>query len=116
MACQIVYALPVCTLSCMCLGFLLPIRISVLVGAPKANTSQPGIMEAGAVYYCPWPGLPESCRQIPFDNSSELPETRFQLLSLTDWSKFEINPWFHYNFICLIWTDCEPYAAPIIAL
>ncbi|XP_039973150.1 integrin alpha-8 isoform X2 [Xiphias gladius] len=44
--------------------------ISVLVGAPKANTSQPGIVEAGAVYYCPWPGLPDSCRQIPFDNSN----------------------------------------------
>ncbi|KAM9309121.1 LOW QUALITY PROTEIN: integrin alpha-8 [Pholidichthys leucotaenia] len=44
--------------------------ISVLVGAPKANTSQPGIVEAGAVYYCPWPGLPGSCRQIPFDNSN----------------------------------------------
>uniref|UniRef100_A0A669BDB3 Integrin, alpha 8 n=1 Tax=Oreochromis niloticus TaxID=8128 RepID=A0A669BDB3_ORENI len=43
---------------------------TVLVGAPKANTSQPGIVEAGAVYYCPWPGLPESCRQIPFDNSN----------------------------------------------
>ncbi|XP_070690877.1 integrin alpha-8 [Pempheris klunzingeri] len=44
--------------------------ISVLVGAPKANTSQPGVVEAGAVYYCPWPGLPNSCRQIPFDNSN----------------------------------------------
>ncbi|XP_040900044.1 integrin alpha-8 [Toxotes jaculatrix] len=44
--------------------------ISVLVGAPKANTSQPGIVEAGAVYYCPWPGLPDSCRQIPFDSSN----------------------------------------------
>lgn len=44
--------------------------VSVLVGAPKANTSQPGIVEAGAVYYCPWPGLTDSCRQIPFDNSN----------------------------------------------
>ncbi|XP_043973636.1 integrin alpha-8 [Gambusia affinis] len=44
--------------------------ISVLVGAPKANTSQPGIVEAGAVYYCPWPGQPDSCTQIPFDNSN----------------------------------------------
>ncbi|KAG7475000.1 integrin alpha-8 [Solea senegalensis] len=43
---------------------------SVLVGAPKANTSQPGIVEAGAVYYCPWPGLPDSCKQVPFDNSN----------------------------------------------
>ncbi|XP_053289257.1 integrin alpha-8 [Pleuronectes platessa] len=45
-------------------------KINVLVGAPKANTSQPGIVEAGAVYYCPWPGLPDSCRQIPFDSSN----------------------------------------------
>ncbi|XP_072316160.1 integrin alpha-8 [Eucyclogobius newberryi] len=44
--------------------------VSVLVGAPKANTSQPGIEEAGAVYYCPWPGLTDSCRQIPFDNAN----------------------------------------------
>ncbi|XP_035483725.2 integrin alpha-8 [Scophthalmus maximus] len=44
--------------------------ISVLVGAPKANTSQPGVVEAGAVYYCPWPGQPDSCRQIPFDSSN----------------------------------------------
>ncbi|XP_034030821.1 integrin alpha-8 [Thalassophryne amazonica] len=44
--------------------------LSVLVGAPKANTSQPGIVEAGAVYYCPWPGQADSCRQIPFDNSN----------------------------------------------
>lgn len=57
------------------LVFLFPTRISVLVGAPKANTSQPGVVEAGAVYYCPWPGQPDSCRQIPFDSSSELPES-----------------------------------------
>uniref|UniRef100_A0A3B4AE21 Uncharacterized protein n=1 Tax=Periophthalmus magnuspinnatus TaxID=409849 RepID=A0A3B4AE21_9GOBI len=44
--------------------------VSVLVGAPKANTSQPGIVEAGAVYYCPWPGQTDSCRQIPFDNAN----------------------------------------------
>ncbi|KAM8825876.1 integrin alpha-8 isoform 1-T1 [Synchiropus picturatus] len=44
--------------------------VSVLVGAPKANTSQPGIVEAGAVYYCPWPGPPDGCRQIPFDSSN----------------------------------------------
>lgn len=46
--------------------------MSVLVGAPKANTSQPGIVEGGAVYYCPWPAADSSpCRQIPFDTSSK---------------------------------------------
>ncbi|KAM9782977.1 integrin alpha-8 [Neosynchiropus ocellatus] len=44
--------------------------VSVLVGAPKANTSQPGIVEAGAVYHCPWPGPPDGCGQVPFDSSN----------------------------------------------
>uniref|UniRef100_A0A8C1XWC1 Integrin, alpha 8 n=1 Tax=Cyprinus carpio TaxID=7962 RepID=A0A8C1XWC1_CYPCA len=45
--------------------------MSLLVGAPKANTSQPGIVEGGAVYYCPWPAPdPDSCRQIPFDKAN----------------------------------------------
>nr|AAI54622.1 Zgc:172265 protein [Danio rerio] len=57
------------------LDFYHPIQdrnvMSVLVGAPKANTSQPGIVEGGAVYYCPWPASdPDSCRQIPFDKAN----------------------------------------------
>uniref|UniRef100_A0A8B9KGA5 Integrin, alpha 8 n=1 Tax=Astyanax mexicanus TaxID=7994 RepID=A0A8B9KGA5_ASTMX len=45
--------------------------LAVLVGAPKANTSQPSIVEGGAVYYCPWPSSePDSCRQIPFDKAN----------------------------------------------
>ncbi|XP_016059422.1 PREDICTED: integrin alpha-8 [Miniopterus natalensis] len=44
---------------------------SVLVGAPKANTSQPDIVEGGAVYYCPWPAEGSAqCKQIPFDNTN----------------------------------------------
>uniref|UniRef100_A0A8C7Q6A8 Integrin, alpha 8 n=1 Tax=Oncorhynchus mykiss TaxID=8022 RepID=A0A8C7Q6A8_ONCMY len=41
--------------------------LSVLVGAPKANTSQPGIIEGGAVYYCPYPPNPDSTKQ-PYNN------------------------------------------------
>uniref|UniRef100_A0A8C7HCW6 Integrin subunit alpha 8 n=1 Tax=Oncorhynchus kisutch TaxID=8019 RepID=A0A8C7HCW6_ONCKI len=53
-----------------------PESSTVLVGAPKANTSQPGIIEGGAVYYCPYPLNPDptkqpySCTQIPFDNTN----------------------------------------------
>ncbi|XP_053569988.1 integrin alpha-8 [Bombina bombina] len=43
-----------------------PNKVSVLIGAPKANTSQPEIIEGGAVYHCPWPET-SSCKQIPFD-------------------------------------------------
>uniref|UniRef100_A0A673FNY9 Uncharacterized protein n=1 Tax=Sinocyclocheilus rhinocerous TaxID=307959 RepID=A0A673FNY9_9TELE len=28
--------------------------VSIIVGAPKANTSQPNIREGGSVFYCPW--------------------------------------------------------------
>lgn len=43
-------------------------RVSVLVGAPKANTSQPDVVEGGTVYYCPWQRNDNSnCTRIPFD-------------------------------------------------
>ncbi|XP_044148854.1 integrin alpha-8 [Bufo gargarizans] len=43
---------------------------SVLIGAPKANTSQPEIVEGGAVYYCPFPSAGTGCKRIPFDNTN----------------------------------------------
>ncbi|XP_018421764.1 PREDICTED: integrin alpha-8 [Nanorana parkeri] len=48
-----------------------PTTASVLIGAPKANTSQPEIVEGGAVYNCPFPkkGTTE-CKRIPFDLTS----------------------------------------------
>lgn len=43
-------------------------RVSVLVGAPKANTSQPGVLQGGAVYLCPWGAGPVHCSPIEFDS------------------------------------------------
>ncbi|XP_069815574.1 integrin alpha-8 [Dendropsophus ebraccatus] len=43
---------------------------SVLIGAPKANTSQPEIVEGGAVYNCPFPSGGAACRRIPFDTTN----------------------------------------------
>ncbi|KAM4795179.1 integrin alpha-5 [Rhinophrynus dorsalis] len=42
--------------------------ISILIGAPKANTSQPGVFEGGAVYYCPWQRNDTDCTSIVFDD------------------------------------------------
>uniref|UniRef100_A0A2K6CT28 CD49 antigen-like family member E n=1 Tax=Macaca nemestrina TaxID=9545 RepID=A0A2K6CT28_MACNE len=42
--------------------------VSVLVGAPKANTSQPGVLQGGAVYLCPWGASPTQCTPIEFDS------------------------------------------------
>ncbi|XP_059186199.1 integrin alpha-5-like isoform X2 [Centropristis striata] len=43
--------------------------ISVLIGAPKANTSQPDITEGGAVYLCPW--RQDNCSMINFDTQGD---------------------------------------------
>ncbi|XP_023700313.1 integrin alpha-8 [Paramormyrops kingsleyae] len=66
--------------------------MSVLVGAPKANTSQPGIVEGGAVYYCPWPAADSSpCRQIPFDTSNN---RMVKVNGTRELLEFKSNQWF----------------------
>lgn len=50
---------------------------SILIGAPKANTSQPNVTEGGAVYLCPWSQA--NCTVIDFDKQGEL-------------------AWFHWSF------------------
>uniref|UniRef100_A0A8C2R836 Integrin alpha-2 domain-containing protein n=1 Tax=Capra hircus TaxID=9925 RepID=A0A8C2R836_CAPHI len=65
---------------------------SVLVGAPKANTSQPDIVEGGAVYYCPWPAEGSAqCRQIPFDNTNN---RKIRVNGTKEPIEFKSNQWF----------------------
>ncbi|XP_064354742.1 integrin alpha-5 isoform X2 [Dromaius novaehollandiae] len=45
-----------------------PRSFSILVGAPKANTSQPNVTQGGAVYYCPWHPAAGACTPIEFDH------------------------------------------------
>ncbi|XP_051819509.1 integrin alpha-5 [Antechinus flavipes] len=47
--------------------------VSVLVGAPKANTSQPGVLQGGAVYLCPWGPNSAQCTPIVFDSKGSRP-------------------------------------------
>ncbi|XP_043923439.1 integrin alpha-8 [Protopterus annectens] len=64
---------------------------SILVGAPKANTSQRRVVEGGAVYYCPWPATNARCHQIPFDTRGN------RMLKLNDTKEpveFKSNQWF----------------------
>ncbi|XP_063997079.1 integrin alpha-5 isoform X2 [Pogoniulus pusillus] len=44
-----------------------PRSVSILVGAPKANSSLAGVSQGGAVYHCPWPPG-ASCTPIDFDH------------------------------------------------
>ncbi|XP_053311935.1 integrin alpha-5 [Spea bombifrons] len=47
--------------------------VSILVGAPKSNTSQPDVLEGGAVYYCPWQNDDRNCSVIEFDSKGDRP-------------------------------------------
>uniref|UniRef100_G3TR91 Integrin subunit alpha 8 n=1 Tax=Loxodonta africana TaxID=9785 RepID=G3TR91_LOXAF len=71
---------------------------SVLVGAPKANTSQPDIVEGGAVYYCPWPAEGSAqCKQIPFDTtigSRFLDNRKIRVNGTKEPIEFKSNQWF----------------------
>ncbi|KAI1897056.1 hypothetical protein AGOR_G00079190 [Albula goreensis] len=51
--------------------YLTSSSVSVLIGAPKANTSQSNVIEGGSVYYCPW-GLSQSdCSTVGFDSKGD---------------------------------------------
>ncbi|XP_037693560.1 integrin alpha-8 isoform X2 [Choloepus didactylus] len=66
--------------------------VSVLVGAPKANTSQPDIVEGGAVYYCPWPVEGSAqCKQIPFDTTNN---RKIRVNGTKEPIEFKSNQWF----------------------
>uniref|UniRef100_A0A9J8BJQ6 Integrin, alpha 5 (fibronectin receptor, alpha polypeptide) n=1 Tax=Cyprinus carpio carpio TaxID=630221 RepID=A0A9J8BJQ6_CYPCA len=45
--------------------------VSIIVGAPKANTSQPNIREGGSVFYCPWSLSQSQCSSIEFDTQGK---------------------------------------------
>nr|XP_036857551.1 integrin alpha-8 [Manis javanica] len=65
---------------------------SVLVGAPKANTSQPDIVEGGAIYYCPWPAEGSAqCKQIPFDSTNN---RKIRVNGTKEPIEFKSNQWF----------------------
>ncbi|KAM6399143.1 integrin alpha-IIb [Rhynochetos jubatus] len=51
-------------------------RPSVVVGAPRANTSQPGVAEPGAVFLCSWPPGEIPCHPLPIDTAGDETETR----------------------------------------
>uniref|UniRef100_A0A670YQI1 Integrin subunit alpha 2b n=1 Tax=Pseudonaja textilis TaxID=8673 RepID=A0A670YQI1_PSETE len=63
------------------------ILMNVVVGAPRANTSQPGVIEAGAVYLCPWKPNGGTCIPIEFD-------TEVRKLGVITMKTFKSKQWF----------------------
>ncbi|XP_014740263.1 PREDICTED: integrin alpha-IIb [Sturnus vulgaris] len=51
-------------------------RPSVAVGAPRANTSQPGVAQPGAVFLCSWPPDKTPCHPLPIDTAGNESESQ----------------------------------------
>ena len=51
--------------------FYLLLDFRLLVGAPTADSGQPGVTKGGAVFRCK-PQSPDSCQQIPFDATGKI--------------------------------------------
>lgn len=62
---------------------------SILIGAPKANTSQPNVTEGGAVYLCPWSQA--NCTVIDFDKQGD---QHFHINDINTQVEFKSNQWF----------------------
>ncbi|CAB1341528.1 unnamed protein product [Coregonus sp. 'balchen'] len=77
--------------------------ISVVVGAPRANTSQPGVTEAGAVYLCPWAQTGGACTTMTFDTKVIRSSKSHQWFGATVRSSgnyiVACAPLFHWNVI-----------------
>uniref|UniRef100_A0AAY4CII2 Integrin alpha-2 domain-containing protein n=1 Tax=Denticeps clupeoides TaxID=299321 RepID=A0AAY4CII2_9TELE len=65
--------------------------VSVLVGAPKANTSQTNITEGGSVFYCPWSLNQANCHSIAFDSEGDRP---VRLNDTDHQAEFKSHQWF----------------------
>ncbi|KAM9855747.1 integrin alpha-5 [Aulostomus maculatus] len=64
---------------------------SVVIGAPKANTSQTRVIEGGSVFYCPWSLSKTDCELIEFDKEGD----RSVLLNNTKHRvEFKSRQWF----------------------
>ncbi|XP_026161675.1 integrin alpha-5-like [Mastacembelus armatus] len=63
--------------------------ISILIGAPKANTSQPNIIEGGAVYLCPW--SQSNCSIVSFDKQGD---RYFYINDVNTQVEFKSHQWF----------------------
>uniref|UniRef100_A0A8U8C5K6 Integrin alpha-2 domain-containing protein n=1 Tax=Geospiza parvula TaxID=87175 RepID=A0A8U8C5K6_GEOPR len=78
-------------------------RPSVAVGAPRANTSQPGVAQPGAVFLCSWPPDRTPCHPLPIDTAGDESESQGTLELRTykshQWLGASVTSW-EGNLVC----------------
>lgn len=79
-------------------------RPSVAVGAPRANTSQPGVAQPGAVFLCSWPPDKTPCHLLPIDTAGNESERQGALELHTyksdQWLGASVTSWDSKLVVC----------------
>ncbi|ROL27911.1 Integrin alpha-IIb [Anabarilius grahami] len=93
--------------------------ISVVVGAPRANTSQPGISHGGSVFICPWTSSGESCQTLNFDQKGDENITFGNMLLMAhksnQWLGASVRAYNNY-ILCVIHVSYEVGLCPYVPL
>uniref|UniRef100_A0A673HCI3 Integrin alpha-8-like n=1 Tax=Sinocyclocheilus rhinocerous TaxID=307959 RepID=A0A673HCI3_9TELE len=78
--------------------------VSVVVGAPRANTSQPGVSRGGSVFMCPWTSSGESCQTLNFDQKGDENITFVKMLLMAhksnQWLGASVRTYKNYILAC----------------
>ncbi|XP_026063556.1 integrin alpha-IIb [Carassius auratus] len=78
--------------------------ISVVAGAPRANTSQPGVSRGGSVFMCPWTSSGESCQTLNFDQKGDENITFVEMLLMAhksnQWLGASVRTYKNYILAC----------------
>ncbi|XP_075033402.1 integrin alpha-IIb [Mixophyes fleayi] len=86
--------------------------LNIVVGAPRMNTSQPGVRNGGGVFLCPWGPGDKNCSIIPFDQTGDRNDTTYGIASIfksDQWLGATVRTWKtsivacapfqHYNYM-----------------
>uniref|UniRef100_A0A671VI66 Integrin, alpha 5 (fibronectin receptor, alpha polypeptide) n=1 Tax=Sparus aurata TaxID=8175 RepID=A0A671VI66_SPAAU len=68
--------------------------VSVVIGAPKANTRQVNVTEGGSVFYCPWSLGHTDCHAIEFDSEGKRSLYMGSSEGETEQVEFKSHQWF----------------------
>ncbi|XP_063819247.1 integrin alpha-IIb [Pseudophryne corroboree] len=70
--------------------------LNIVVGAPRMNTSQPGVRNGGGVFLCPWGPGSNSCSIIPFDQTGDKNDTTngiMRIFKSDQWLGATVRTW-----------------------
>uniref|UniRef100_A0A8D0GVU0 Integrin subunit alpha 2b n=1 Tax=Sphenodon punctatus TaxID=8508 RepID=A0A8D0GVU0_SPHPU len=94
--------------------------MSMIVGAPRANSTQPGVTEGGAVFLCPWAPAGSSCSVIEFDQKGDQKQgnkTILQTYKSHQWLGASVSSWKdgvvacaplqHWNALQMAWGEAS---------